>query len=117
LITSTFKLAYEGRQPDNDLIFNSDRGVQYTAFAFRKLLMTLTVTQSFSSSGRPCHNAVMESFFATLKKEELYRIKYRSVREFEQSVKEYIVRYNMERPHVTLRYKTPNAYEQAFFEQ
>ena len=91
--------------------------VDYTAFAFRRLLKTLNVAQSFSPTGRPCHNAVMESFFATLKKEELYRIKYHSVREFEQSVKEYIERYNMERPHVTLRYETPNAYEQTFFEQ
>ncbi|MCK5128498.1 MAG: IS3 family transposase [Clostridiales bacterium] len=117
LITSTFKLAYEDRQPDNDLIFHSDRGVQYAAFAFRKLLKTLNVTQSFSPTGRPCHNAVMESFFATLKKEELYRINYHSVREFEQSVKDFIKRYNKERPHVTLRYKTPNAYEQVYFER
>jgi len=117
LVTTTFKIAYKERQPDNNIIFHSDRGVQYAAFAFRKLLKSLNITQSFSPTGRPCHNAVMESFFATLKKEELYRIKYRSVREFEQSVKEYIERYNNERPHVTLRYKTPNAYEQAYFEQ
>ena len=117
MITATFKLAYESRRPCDNLVFHSNRGVQYTAFAFRKLLKTLNVTQSFSPSGRPCHNAVMESFFATLKKEELYRIKYRSVREFAQSLKEYMDRYNKERPHITLRYKTPNAYEQAYFER
>jgi len=59
----------------------------------------------------------MESFFASLKKEELYRVRYRSVRDFEESVNEYMERYNNELPHITLRYKTPNAYEQAYFDQ
>ena len=117
LITSTFKIAYEERQPDEGLIFHSDRGAQYTAFSFRKLLSTLNITQSFSPSGRPCHNAVMESFFSTLKKEELYRINYRSIREFEEGIKKYMDRYNNERPHVTLRYKSPNTYEQEFFDE
>ncbi len=74
LITATFKIAYQDRKPGEDLVFHSDRGVQYTAFAFRELLKTLQITQSFSPSGRPCHNAVVESFFATLKKEELNTI-------------------------------------------
>ncbi len=59
----------------------------------------------------------MESFFATLKKEELYRINYRSIREFEESVKAYIERYNNERPHVTLRYRSPDAYEQEYYDK
>lgn len=117
LITSTFKKAYKERQPDSDLTFHSDRGVQYTAYAFRSLLISFDVTQSFSPSGKPCHNAVMESFFASLKKEELYRVRYRSVRDFEESVNEYMRRYNNKRPHATLRYKTPNAYEQAYFDE
>jgi len=57
----------------------------------------------------------MESFFYTLKKEELYRFKYRSVRDFEQSVNEYMIRYNNERPHITLRYKTTNAHKKLFY--
>ena len=114
LITATFKNAYKERQPGSNLIFHSDRGVQYAAYAFRNLLLSLNVAQSFSPSGKPCHNAVMESFFASLKKEELYRVRYRSVRDFEESVNEYMGRYNNKRPHATLRYKTPNAYEQAF---
>lgn len=115
LITSTFKDAYRIRQPNNDLIFHSDRGSQYAAFSFRKLLKMLKITQSFSPPGRPRHNAVIEAFFETLKKEELYRVKYRSIRDFEQSVDEFMKRYNEERPHVTLRYKTPTVYEKAFY--
>lgn len=102
LITTTFKIAYKSRQPERSLVFHSDRGAQYSAYAFCKLLRELNVTQSFSPTARPCHNAVMESFFATLKKEELYRINYRPIRDFEESVRGYIERYNNERLHVTL---------------
>lgn len=59
----------------------------------------------------------MESFFTLLKKEGLYRVRHHSARDFEESINEYMKRYNNERPHVTLRYRTPNAYEQAYFDQ
>jgi transposase InsO family protein/transposase-like protein len=117
LITSIFKSAYQSRRPESELVFHSDRGGQYTAYAFQKLLKNYRITQSFSPSARPCHNAVMESFFASLKKEELYRVNYKSIREFEKSVEVYIERYNNERPHVSLRYKTPNAYEKVYFDK
>lgn len=115
LVTSTFKQAYQIRQPRKDLIFHSDRGSQYTSYALRKLLITLSVAQSFSPSNSPYHNAVMESFFSNLKKEQLYRINYRSIKEFNISVNDFIDKYNNERPHSTLQYKTPNAFEEAFY--
>lgn len=115
LITSTFRAAYEERRPSEGLIFHSDRGAQYTAFAFQKLLKTLHMEQSFSPSGKPCHNAVMESFFSSLKREELYRSNYHSVEEFKECVKKYMDFYNMERPHSTLGYKAPNAYEALYY--
>ena len=73
LITSTFKDAWEQRAPDTGLIFHSDRGAQYTSHRFRQLLHERAVVQSFSNSRKPHGNAVAESFFATLKKEDLYR--------------------------------------------
>ena len=57
----------------------------------------------------------MESFFASLKREELYRVKYHSVREFYASVKDYMERYNSSRPHQNLHYKTPDVYEAAYY--
>ena len=117
LISSTFKQAYQERKPDGKLIFHSDRGTQYTSHSFRKLLKTLNVEQSFSPSGSPHHNAVMESFFSSMKKEELYRINYRSVDEFKSRVKFYFNLYNTERLHTTIGYKTPDAYEHLFFER
>lgn len=117
LVTSTFKQAYQIRQPKKDLIFHSDRGSQYISYAFRKSLITLNVTQSFSPSNSPYHNAVMESFFSNLKKEQLYRLNPGSIREFNISVDDYIDKYNNERPHSTLQYMTPNTFEEAFYQK
>ena len=116
LITATFKTAYEKRKPTGDLIFHSDRGSQYTSYTFQKLLKTYCVNQSFSPSGRPYHNAVMESFFSSMKKEELYRTEYHSESELKKRIQKYIEFYNTERPHSTLHYKSPNSYEQLYYE-
>lgn len=73
------------------VIFHSDRGSQYTSDAFRHLLKKYGMQQSLSSAGHCYDNARMESFFATLKKEKLYRIPtYRMTRE---EVKTIIFRY------------------------
>lgn len=114
LITSTFKKAFEVRNHPENLTFHSDRGVQYTSKAFQKLLHVNKVVQSFSNSGRPHENAVAEAFFASLKKEELYRTNYRLENEFRQSIEDYIAFYNIERPHRTLAYKTPERFEQEY---
>lgn len=52
-------------------MFHSDRGAQYTAFAFRQLLDSLNVVQSFSKKGYPFDNACCECFFKYLKKKKL----------------------------------------------
>ena len=70
LVIQTFQKAYHSRNCPAGLMFHSDRGSQYTAFAFRKLLDELNVVQSFSKKGYPFDNACCESFFKYLKKEE-----------------------------------------------
>ncbi|WP_325228401.1 IS3 family transposase [Oscillibacter sp.] len=114
LITSTFKIACESRQPGSGLIFHSDRGSQYTSHRFQQLLHEHGIIQSFSNSGRPHDNAVAESFFASFKKEELYRKNYSSEKEFKQGVDSYIVFYNQQRPHRTLKNQTPEQVEFEF---
>lgn len=111
LITGTFKLAYNQRMPSFGLIFHSDRGSQYTSNRFQKLLLEYSVTQSFSNSGKPHDNAVAESFFASLKKEELYRKEYRSEKELMQGIDSYIRFYNQMRPHRTLNNLSPCQFE------
>lgn len=56
------------------MIFHSDRGSQFTSHAFRERLAKRNAIQSMSGTGRCYDNARMESFFATLKKEKLYKI-------------------------------------------
>ena len=70
LTTTTLKKAYPKRNCPSRLMFHSDRGSQYTAFAFRQLLDSLNVVQSFSKKGYPFVNAYCESFFKYFKKEE-----------------------------------------------
>lgn len=57
------------------MIFHSDRGSQYTSSAYRKVLISYGAVQSMSNTGKCFDNARMESFFATLKKEHIYKIK------------------------------------------
>ena len=114
LITATFKMAYEERNPPTGLIFHSDRGAQYTSHRFQQLLHEHKVQQSFSRPGEPHDNAVAESFFASLKKEELYRRNITSDRAFQASVASYIEFYNTKRPHRTLKNLTPCQMEENF---
>lgn len=116
LVTSTFRLAFEERSPGNQLVFHSDRGCQYTSQAFRKLLLANGVAQSFSKAGTPYDNGVMESFFSSLKQEELYRTSYTSEQDFKLRVTAYMEFYNSKRPHRANNYKTPNQVEAAFAE-
>ena len=115
LTKSTFKLAYESRRPDTNLIFHTDNGSNYTSKSFRDYLKKLGVTQSFSRPHIPYDNSVMESFFANMKREELYRAKYRSEKEFKNGVQNYIQFYNEERPHSKNKYKTPSQKEAEYF--
>ena len=115
LTKSTFKLAYESRRPDGNLIFHTDNGSDYTSKTFRDYLKKLGVTQSFSRPHIPYDNSVMESFFANMKREELYRSKYRSEKEFRKGVEEYIRFYNDERPRSKNKYKTPSQKEAEYF--
>lgn len=69
----TFKAA-AGKFPLQGAILHSDRGSQYTSEAFRQALSDMNVQQSLSGVNHCFDNARMESFFATLKKELLYRI-------------------------------------------
>lgn len=114
LVTATFKDAFRARGNPADLIFHSDRGGQYTSDTFFKLLQQGGVKQSFSRSGRPCDNAVAETFFASFKREEAYRKDYSSEADFRKSVDEYVRFYNEQRPHQTLAYKSPVRFEELY---
>lgn len=118
LVMDAFKKAYDKRNRPVGLMFHSDRGTQYTAFSFRKLLDSLNVLQSFSKKGYPYDNACCECFFKYLKKEETNRRTYHSLNELQMSVFEYIEGfYNSRRPHGSLEMLTPNEKEELFWSQ
>ncbi len=94
----TFKKAYASRNAPYGLMFHSDRGSQYTAFAFRKFLDSINVVQSFSKKGYPFDNATLS--------------------DLKLSVFSYIEGYyNSKRPHGSLGYLTPNEKETAYWGQ
>jgi transposase InsO family protein len=107
------KMAAKNRTPEKDLIFHSDRGVQYCAKVFRNTLSEVcpTVRQSMSRKGNVWDNACAESFFKTLKCElETLEGKH-SEAEVRQSVFMYIESYyNRIRMHSVLDYVAPNVY-------
>ena len=107
----TFKDAYQNRGEPNDLLFHSDQGAQYTSIEFMNTLKALKIKQSFSNPGNPYDNAVMESFFTTLKREEVHRKKYKDYDDLKESISKYIIFYNNVRPHKSLNYLTPTKFE------
>ena len=117
LVTSTFKEALKARKLDKQLVFHSDRGCQYTSYSFRKLLMQYGITQSFSRGGTPYDNGAMESFFSSLKQEEIYRTSYRSFEDCKKHIGEYMVFYNSKRPHRANNYKTPDITEENYYKR
>jgi putative transposase len=112
LVTEALKMALRRRSPEAGLMIHSDRGVQYACGAYRKLLEHHEVIGSMSRRGNCYDNAVMESFYKTLKSELVYHEKYQTREEARQSIFEYIeVFYNRQRRHSALGYLSPEAFE------
>lgn len=98
-------------KPDPGLIFHSDRGIQYACNDFRELLKNHQIIQSMSGKGNCFDNAVTESFFATLKKDLIYRRRLMTHREARQVIFEYIeIFYNRKRKHSKLGNVSPSQF-------
>ena len=117
LVCNTFNAAFEARGEPEELIFHSDRGPQYTSFKYENLLESLEIKRSFSETARPRDNAVVESFFSYLKREETNRYDYENLKELKISVAKYIDFYNDYRPHSYLNGMTPNEFEENYYKK
>ena len=115
LLGAALRKACDLRSPAPGLVFHSDRGTQYRSHAFREKLEKYGMVQSLSRPGNPHDNAVIESFFSSMKREELYRREYTSEYAFREGVAKYIDFYNNKRPHSTMNHKTPAQVEQAYY--
>ena len=89
-VIPAWRMACRNRPIQKDLIFHSDRGVQYACKAFRNLLKSNLITQSMSRKGNCWDNAVAESFFKTLKVKRVYQMTYASRNEAKMDLFRYI---------------------------
>ena len=114
LTIAALTMAIERRHPPGGLIHHSDRGSQYASHAFRRMLTAHAMRASMSRRGDVYDNAVMESCFATLKKELIHDARYATRAEARAAIFEYLeVFYNRQRRHSTLGYQSPVDYEHA----
>jgi len=101
-------MALQRRRPEPGLIHHSDRGVQYAAEPYRRVLGRHGIERSMSRRGNCLDNAPMESFFASLKREHVHHVRFRTRAEARAAVFEYVeVFYNRQRLHSALGYRTP----------
>jgi putative transposase len=108
-----------GREnPGDGLIFHSDRGSQYAAYAYQEVLGKYCIRQSMSRKGNCYDNACMESFFSTLKKDLIYGRRFKTREEAKLAIIEYIETfYNCHRLHSTLGNMSPMEYERQYYYQ
>jgi len=111
LVSDAFQMALLQRCPEAGLLHHSDQGSQYASHDYQKLLDDYGIQVSMSRAGNCYDNAVMESFFATLKTECVDR-RYATRDEARTCLFDYIeVWYNLRRCHSSLGYLSPAAFE------
>ena len=117
LVCDALTMAIWQRRPNAGLIHHSDRGSQYASNAFRRLLKAHGFKGSMSRKGNCWDNAVVESFFGSLKQERVHWRHYQTRYEAQQDILDYIsMFYNNQRLHSYLDYMSPNDYEQQILE-
>ena len=116
LTRSALKMATRQRSALAGLLHHSDQGSQYASYAFRSELSANGIVQSMSGRGNAYDNAVVESFFATLKTEEVDNNVYKTRQQAKTSIFSYIEGfYNSKRRHSSLNYLSPNDFERVHF--
>ena len=112
LVLTCLEKALENRRPSDGWIHHSDQGSTYTSAAYMQRVRLAGGRLSYSSVGRPQENAYAESFFKTLKAEEVHLSEYRSYLELQASLEHYIDGvYNASRMHSSLGYRSPDQFE------
>jgi putative transposase len=108
--------AVQQKRPDPGLIHHSDRGSQYCAHDYQKLLKQFGMIPSMSRKGNCYDNAPMESFWGSLKNELVHQQRYATRNEAKASIQEYIeIFYNRQRRHSRLGYISPAAFEANYY--
>jgi putative transposase len=113
LTTAALNQAVLRRQPQPGLIFHSDRGSEYAAYAYRDHLTRLGIVQSMKRPRVITDNAYAESFFRTLKAEVFQRPGLDTPETSDEALRQYIPHYNGTRLHSALGFRSPIDYEGA----
>jgi putative transposase len=112
LTQDALAMALGRRRPEPGLLHHSDRGSQYACADYQRLMGQNGLTGSMSRKGDPYDNAVIESFFRTLKTEAVYRSHFATRQEGKVTLVDYIeLFYNQQRRHSALGYLSPAEYE------
>jgi len=117
LTEEALQVALGWRDPDRGLMHHSDRGSQYAAKDYRKVLKARGITVSMSRKGDCWDNAPMEAFNGTLKVECVHGEHFRTREQARQAILEFIGYYNTERRHSSLGNVSPAVYEQRWHER
>jgi putative transposase len=112
LTRCALRQAARKRRPAPGLVFHSDRGVEYAAFEYREELRRFGILQSMNRPGKMNDNAHMESFFHSMKAEELYGKVFADDEQLRRTLSSYITFYNQQRLHSSLCNLPPVAFEQ-----
>ena len=100
------------KRDTTDLIHHSDRGIQYCCYDYVKILKDHEIAISMSGKANPYDNAKIESFFRTLKVEEVYMFEYETYAEVLERIPYFIEEvYNRKRLHSSLGYMPPEEFE------
>jgi transposase InsO family protein len=111
LVLDALRMGLATLTPAEHLLHHSDRGTQYACREYRDLLARHGIACSMSHTGDCWDNAVMESFWATLKVEEVYRQEYLTRAQAMRAIFSYIeIFYNRKRRHSALGYLSPEAF-------
>src|SRR5258708_30178244 len=104
--------ALEERKPGPGLVHHSDRGVQYLNASYVATLRKYSIVASASPPANPGDNANCETFFRTLKREEIRAVEYANVENLRTKISRFIDRYyNRKRLHSALGYRSPAEFE------
>ena len=107
-----------GSRDTKDLIHHSDKGSQYCSAAYTGLLKEHNIKISMSAKGCPVDNAFAESFFGSLKVEEVYIWEYENYADVAERIPYFIEEvYNKKRLHSSIEYMPPEEFEKMFEEK
>jgi putative transposase len=116
LALNAFEMAVSRRDMPSEVILHSDQGSQFASFDWQRALKKYNVIPSMSRRGNCYDNAVVESFFKTLKKECVRKYIFKTREEAKRKIFEYIeMFYNSKRRHSYLNYLSPNNFEIRYY--